>query len=136
MALSTPVRAGQMPSGFAAVAGMIGLGLAMGLAAAVFGIGGGVIAVPALIGLFGAGDLVARGTSLLVMLPAALSGTWANARAGLVRAVPAVAVGAAAVLAGWAAAWAAPLIPPRAGNLVFAALLALSAIRLAFTRRT
>ncbi|MDR2347818.1 MAG: sulfite exporter TauE/SafE family protein, partial [Bifidobacteriaceae bacterium] len=46
--------------------GLAALGLAMGLAAGLFGVGGGIIAVPALMALFGAGDLVARGTSLLV----------------------------------------------------------------------
>ena len=60
-------------------------GVVMGIAAGMFGVGGGVLAVPVLIAFFGVGDLVAKGTSLIAMIPTAATGTIANTRAGLVR---------------------------------------------------
>lgn len=45
------------------------LGVIIGTLAGLLGIGGGALAVPSLSMLFGASDLVARGTSLLAMFP-------------------------------------------------------------------
>lgn len=45
------------------------LGLVAGLASGVFGIGGGLIMVPALVILFGMSQHLAQGTSLAVMIP-------------------------------------------------------------------
>ena len=63
------------------IVGMIALGVVIGIASGLFGIGGGIIMVPAFIALLGMSDLVAKGTSLAVMIPTAISGTVANARA-------------------------------------------------------
>ncbi|MDR1294706.1 MAG: sulfite exporter TauE/SafE family protein, partial [Bifidobacteriaceae bacterium] len=93
MVFFVPARGAQIVLSVAAGAEMAGLGLAIGLAASLFGIGGGVIAVPALMGLFGAGDLLARGTSLLIMVPAAVTGSIANLRAGIVCVGPGLATG-------------------------------------------
>ena len=48
---------------------LIGIGLAAGVLSGVFGIGGGVVIVPALIYLAGFRQHVATGTSLAVLLP-------------------------------------------------------------------
>lgn len=45
------------------------LGLAAGIASGIFGIGGGLIMVPALVLLFGMTQHMAQGTSLAVMIP-------------------------------------------------------------------
>jgi uncharacterized membrane protein YfcA len=111
--------------------GLAALGLVMGLAAGLFGIGGGIIAVPALMALFGLGDLVARGTSLLVMIPSAVIGSITNHRAGLVRWRPALVTGLAAAAASFGGGALAFAVPPKAGNLMFAALLAATAVQLA-----
>ena len=52
----------------------------MGFSAGLFGIGGGIIAIPALILIFGIGDLEAKGISLIAMAPAALSGSFSHLR--------------------------------------------------------
>ena len=52
----------------------------VGLVAGLMGVGGGVIVVPALVLLFEVGNVTAKGTSLLVVLPTALVGTLRNLR--------------------------------------------------------
>lgn len=59
---------------------MIVFGVLAGILAGLLGVGGGAICVPALSILFGASDLIARGTSLLSMFPNAMTTTVANVR--------------------------------------------------------
>lgn len=51
-----------------------------GVLSGLMGVGGGIIVVPVLIAFFGAGDLVAKGTSLLMMVPGSISATIGNSR--------------------------------------------------------
>lgn len=109
---------------------LVGVGLVMGTASGLFGIGGGVLLVPALISLFGAGDLVAKGTSLLVMLPTAVMGTTTNARAGLVDVREGAIIGVAATAASFLGVALAFWLPPDLAGVLFAALVLLSAVQL------
>ena len=59
---------------------LIGLGLLMGIAAGLFGIGGGVIVIPALMLFLGQSDLVAKSVSLLAMAPGSISGSVSHLR--------------------------------------------------------
>ncbi len=59
---------------------LIVLGVVMGMAAGLFGVGGGVIVVPALMLFLGQSDLVAKSVSLLAMAPGSVSGSIANLR--------------------------------------------------------
>lgn len=54
------------------------LGVIIGTLAGLLGIGGGALAVPSLSMLFGASDLIARGTSLLAMFPNSITTSAAN----------------------------------------------------------
>ena len=110
--------------------GYVALGLVMGVASGLFGIGGGVIAVPALVAVFGASDLVAKGTSLLVMIPTGVTGTVSNARAGLVDVRAGLVVGVAATLASVPGVWLALLMSARLSGILFAALLLAAAAQL------
>lgn len=84
------------------------LGLVIGAWAAGMGLGGGLLAVPALMLLFGADLLTAEGTSLLMFFPNAVVGTIIHARQGTadlrlatvlnVGALPGAAVGALVAL--------------------------------------
>src|SRR5690606_22597297 len=56
-------------------AGLVLVGMLTGVIAGLIGVGGGVIIVPALMMIFGTSDLVAKGTSLMMMIPTAVSGT-------------------------------------------------------------
>lgn len=94
-----------------------------GIASALLGIGGGIVAVPLMISLFAVSDLIAKGTSLLVSVPTSGMGTRANRRAGLVEVRVGLAVGIAAAEAsvpsvGLARSVGAHFAPLSAGLLV------------------
>ena len=118
-----PVREGVIDYGIVAVLGLIALGLLMGVIAGLLGVGGGIVAVPVLIALFGMGDLLAKGTSLLAMVPGAIAGTVPNLRARLVDWRDAVMMGLTAAAMSLVGVWLAFLIPPQVSGWLFAALL-------------
>jgi uncharacterized protein len=60
------------------------LGLAGGVLAGLFGVGGGILFVPVLVGL-GLGQLDAEATSLLAILPTVVAGAWRQHGYGNVR---------------------------------------------------
>jgi uncharacterized membrane protein YfcA len=123
MILVEPVR-GDAPAFSVGLAlGYVALGLFMGVASGLLGIGGGAIAVPALVALFGVSDLIAKGTSLLVMIPTALAGSISNAREGLVDVRAGLTVGVAAAAASIPGALIALALPPRLSAVLFAVLL-------------
>lgn len=99
------------------------VGVVMGVASGLFGIGGGVILVPVLVALFGISDLLAKGTSLLAMIPTSVTGSVSNARAGLVRVADGVIAGVAATAASFGGVALAFLLPPRLASILFAILL-------------
>ena len=131
MVLLEPVRGDQLDLSPLVFFGYIALGLIMGIASGLFGIGGGVIAVPALVAIFGISDLVAKGTSLLVLIPTGIVGTIANLRGGLVDVRAGVVVGIAAVAASVPGVALALLMTPRVSSILFAALLVVAALQLA-----
>lgn len=59
---------------------LIVLGVLMGIAAGLFGIGGGVVVIPALMLFLGQSDLVAKSVSLLAMAPGSISGSISHLR--------------------------------------------------------
>ena len=112
------------------IAALVLLGLVMGVAAGMFGVGGGVIAVPVLVAFFGVSDLVAKGTSLIAMIPTATTGTIANSRAGLVRMGDGLIVGAAAIVASFGGVALAFVLPPRISAVLFGILMIVVALEL------
>ncbi len=115
------------------IVGLLLLGVVTGTLSGLLGIGGGVFVVPALMLVFGVGDLVAKGTSLLMMIPTALTGTIANVRRGHTDLTAAAIIGLLAVpssIGGAALAWA---VPPLLGSILFALLLVYSAVQLAWS---
>jgi len=130
MLLVAPERGDSVELTVWVALGYVALGLVMGVASGLFGIGGGVIAVPALVALFGASDLVAKGTSLLVMIPTGVAGTVSNARAGVVDVRAGLVVGVAATVASVPGVALALIMPPRLSGVLFAALLLAAAAQL------
>lgn len=112
-------------------AALVGVGVVTGILAGLIGVGGGIIVVPALMLAFGTSDLVAKGTSLLMMIPTALSGTIGNIRNRNVDLVAATLVGVAACTTTALGAWLATLIDPAAANMLFAAYLVVIAVQMA-----
>lgn len=103
--------------------GLAGLGVFTGVMAGLLGVGGGVIVVPALMFLFGTSDLIAKGTSLLMMIPTAISGTIGNVRRANVDLLAAALIGVAACTTTAVGAWVATLLDPFVSNILFAAFL-------------
>lgn len=104
-------------------AGLVAVGLAAGLLSGLVGVGGGSILVPGMEILVGVGDLMARGTSLLVIIPTALAGSWTNARHGLVDLRAAVLIGVGALAGTPGGTWVAGAVSPRVGNILFSLFL-------------
>jgi uncharacterized protein len=71
------------------------LGAGAGVLSGLFGVGGGILFVPALVAL-GLEHHVATGTSLLAVIPTVLVGTWRQARYGNVQWRAAAVIGVAA----------------------------------------
>ena len=105
-------------------AGLVLLGLVVGILSALFGVGGGIMVVPALIVAFGASDLIAKGSSLLMMVPGAISATIGNARRHNVDPAMAALIGIPASLLSPLGVWAAQVIRPDWANIAFSVLIA------------
>jgi uncharacterized membrane protein YfcA len=73
------------------------LGLLAGVISGLFGVGGGIIFVPALTLILGRHQLQAEATSLAAIVPVAIAGSWRQHRAGLVRWRTAATMGVASV---------------------------------------
>jgi uncharacterized membrane protein YfcA len=73
------------------------IGLLAGALGGLFGVGGGLIFVPALVLLFGLGQVEAEATSLLAIIPVVLAGTWRQHLYGNVRWHAALVIGVVAV---------------------------------------
>jgi uncharacterized membrane protein YfcA len=131
LALIEPARGEPLDFTIPVALVYLAIGLVMGIASGLFGIGGGVIAVPSLVALLGVSDLIAKGTSLLVMIPTSITGTVANAQNRLVDLRTGLIVGVAAAGASVAGAFIALALPPRPSSFLFAALLLVIAAQLA-----
>nr|WP_236036777.1 MULTISPECIES: sulfite exporter TauE/SafE family protein [Bifidobacterium] len=125
----TPPREGHLVLHVWSGVFLVLLGVVTGALAGVLGIGGGAIMMPALSFLFGASDLMARGTSLLVMFPGAISGTAANWKRRIVHLKSGLIIGCCAVVTAPLGTMMAGWLTPRAGSLLFAAWLAFLAVR-------
>jgi len=126
-----PSREAVLELTLASGIGLAVLGLFTGVMAGLLGVGGGVIVVPALIFLFGTSDLIAKGTSLLMMIPTAISGTVGNVKRRNVDLLAAALVGVAACTTTALGAWIATLLSPLVANVLFACFLTFIAAQMA-----
>ncbi|MFY9714348.1 MAG: sulfite exporter TauE/SafE family protein [Microbacterium sp.] len=110
---------------------LVVVGIGTGILAGLIGVGGGVIVVPVLMLAFGTSDLVAKGTSLLMMIPTAVSGTVGNLRHRNVDVLAAAVIGVSACTTTALGAWLATIIDPAFGNMLFAAYLVIIAAQMA-----
>jgi uncharacterized membrane protein YfcA len=110
------------------------LGLAAGVFAGMFGVGGGILFVPALIAL-GLGQHEAIGTSLLAIIPTVLIGTWRQARYGNVRWRAALVLGIAAAVSAQAGVVVAEALTGATLRRLFAGLLVIVAVQIVLRSR-
>jgi uncharacterized protein len=122
--------AGRGDLTFAMAAGFVVLGVVAGVLAGLLGVGGGIIMVPALTLLFGMPHVLAKGTSLAVIVPTAIMGTVRNRQAGLTALRPAAIVGVAGIASAFAASKVSLGLDARVSQALFAGLLVVAAVRL------
>ena len=103
--------------------------------AGLFGVGGGVLFVPALTLVVGLSQLTAEATSLLAIIPVAVYGSWRQTRTGTVRWKDALWIGAFGAAAAIAGAYVADILPASTLRIAFAGLLVLTAAQLAWRAR-
>lgn len=108
------------------------LGVIIGTLAGLLGIGGGALAVPSLSMLFGASDLVARGTSLLAMFPNSITTSAANLKRRLAHVKTALIIGVTAAATAPLGTWIAGEVSPRVGAIMFACYLCVLLVRSVF----
>lgn len=110
------------------------LGLAAGVLAGMFGVGGGILFVPTLVAL-GLSQHDAIGTSLLAIIPTVLVGTWRQSSYGNVRWRAAAVLGVAAAAAAQGGVVLAEALSGPTLRRLFAGLLVLVAAQIAWRAR-
>lgn len=104
------------------VALAIAFGLAGGAVGGLLGVGGGILFVPALAIFLDSTQIQAEATSLLVIVPVAIVGTWRQCRHGNVRLRDGATIGVLSIPGVVAGVALANVLPQRALELSFAGL--------------
>src|SRR3954468_24339500 len=113
----------------------VAIGLGAGVLAGLFGIGGGVVIVPALILIARLPPQLATGTSLAsLLLPVGALGAWAYYKEGHVRIVPALLIGLGLFFGAYVGARFAQQLSALALKRAFSIFLVLIAARMWFSR--
>jgi uncharacterized protein len=110
------------------------LGLTAGVLSGLFGVGGGILFVPALIALHRS-QLHAEATSLAAILPTVATGIWRQQRYGNVRWKAALVIGLASVAGVEGGVQLATSLPETTLRRLFAALVFAVAANIAWRRR-
>jgi uncharacterized membrane protein YfcA len=136
LVLSSPEGVGRGELTLAAGVGMALLGLGSGTLAGLLGVGGGVVMVPGMVLLFGMPAAVAKGTSLAVIIPTALTATRRNLKVGNADLVAAAAIGVSGMLTALLASRLSVAMSEDTANSLFAVLLVVLAGRMALSLRS
>ncbi len=106
------------------------IGFASGILAGLLGVGGGIVLVPAVVLGFGVPAAIAKGTSLMVIVPTAVMGTWRNRSTGNVDLRLAATVGVAGAASSYLGSRLSIGMSERLSAGLFAALLLVVAARM------
>jgi uncharacterized membrane protein YfcA len=106
------------------------MAMAGGAVGGLLGVGGGILFVPALVVFLGNSQLEGEATSLAVIVPMAILGTWRQHRHGNVDLRAGVTIGLLSIPGVIGGVALANVLPERALELSFAALCLLVALRL------
>jgi len=110
------------------------LGLSAGVLSGLFGVGGGILFVPALLALH-LPQLHAEATSLAAILPTVGAGLWRQQRYGNVRWRPALVIGLAAIAGVEGGVALAESLPEHALRRLFGVLMIVVATQVAWRAR-
>jgi uncharacterized membrane protein YfcA len=111
------------------------IGLAAGILAGLLGVGGGIILVPAMVVGYGIPAAVAKGTSLLVIVPTSIMGTWRNRTKRNADLRVATILGLAGVVSAFVAGKISVGMSESLSNVLFAILLLVVAARMLWQLR-
>ena len=111
------------------------MGLAVGILSGYFGVGGGVVLIPALVLLSGVPQHLAQGVSLLVVIPTALVGSVTHYRLGNVDTRTVLPLAVAAMAVALPTSLIAAGLPASTLRFLFGCLVVLIGIRLALKSR-
>ena len=114
---------------FTAIA-LVFIGFVTGTLAGLLGIGGGVVMVPAMAVFFNELSVVAKGTSVAVIIPTSIMGTWRNWKADNVDLRVAAIVGLSGIISAIGGATVADHMSQDLSNVLFASLVLVVAIRM------
>jgi hypothetical protein len=109
---------------------LVVVGLLAGILAGLLGVGGGIILVPAMVVGFGIPAAIAKGTSLLVIVPTAIMGTWRNRTKKNADIRVAVILGLGGVVSAFVAGNISVGMSETLSNVLFAILLLVVAVRM------
>lgn len=113
----------------------LGLGAGLGFFGGLFGIGGGIIAIPLLVLGFGMEQPLAQGTALVLMVPNLLVGWWRYSQHHPLAPSQALLIGLSGSLTTWVVAQFATGLDPQTLRALFSLFIGLLAIRLLVWRK-
>lgn len=122
--------AGRSDLSVASTVALVAVGLITGILAGLLGVGGGIIMVPVMVVGFGIPAAVAKGTSLLVIVPTSVIGTWRNRSKRNADIRVAIILGLAGVVSAFIAGKISVGMSETVSNVLFAVLLLVVAIRM------
>ena len=114
---------------FSAIA-LVFIGMVTGTLAGLLGIGGGVVMVPAMAVFFNELSVVAKGTSVAVIIPTSIMGTWRNWKTDNVDLRVAAIVGFAGIISAIGGSILSDHMSQDLSNILFASLVLVVAIRM------
>jgi len=114
---------------------LVVIGVATGTLAGLLGVGGGVIMIPAMVLLLGEMNVMAKGTSLAVIIPTSITGTIRNRKTANVDVKAAVVVGLSGVVSAVAGGSLAANMSESLSNALFATLLLVVAVQMIYRER-
>jgi uncharacterized membrane protein YfcA len=112
------------------------VGLVTGVLAGLLGVGGGIFVVPAMVVGFGIPAATAKGTSLFMIVPTSIMGTWRNRKNGNVDLRVATILGLAGVVSAFVAGKISVGMSEQLSNTLFSILLLFVAARMVWQVRT
>jgi uncharacterized membrane protein YfcA len=114
----------------------VALGIGSGIVSGMLGVGGGVVMIPGLVLALGMTQHVAEGTSLLVIIPTAVVGSFTLWRRGYVMLLTAAIIGAGGIGGALAGSHLALAVPGRTLRIVFVVYLILIGLRMVVPSRS
>jgi len=131
MFFASPERGTGVELDWLGVVLLVAVGFVVGALSGLVGVGGGIVIVPTLVVLFGMSDLLAKGASLVSLVPNAVSTSILNLRRRNGDLAAGLAIGLAGAVTTWPGMLLAEFLDPRIASILFGLFLLAIAAQLA-----